>query len=268
MGNQPSASPQTAVDAPQSEQLVLLGEEEQEQFRELLAPIIALYELDRIVRAGTELEALAATLEPEKLELLSRHPFVIRLRAEVNEVQRILADIRDVSRWNLMKDADGVSTFYRNEAGSPVHSLRIQGQVKSSLVNIAALISEADLYPTWLSIVSQAKLLADFSRFKKAVHITANMPWPLSARDMHLYGFGVDMLAEEKIVVVAIRDALPSDPTHEQPVQGNAVRVECKFAGVLLKPIAPGITDMTIISYAISSVAANRRARVCAVVFR
>ncbi len=56
-----------------------------------------------------------------------------------------------------MNESSTVTTYYRNEANSPCHSIKLQGIVNGPLFNIVALANEVDLYGTWIPFLKVAK---------------------------------------------------------------------------------------------------------------
>ena len=62
--------------------------------------------------------------------------------------------------WVLMNESPTVATYYRNEANSPCHSIKMIGVVNSPLFNIVALVNEVDLYRTWIPFLKVAKQIS------------------------------------------------------------------------------------------------------------
>ena len=84
-------------------------------------------------------------------------------------------------------------------------------------------------------------MVKQLSRYRKLVYIKSrNLPWPVSPRDVCLYGFGVDALEELGMVVVGIKsageneqeDQLSGISAVELPkLSGRYVRIDCKMSG-------------------------------------
>lgn len=61
-------------------------------------------------------------------------------------------------------------------------------------------------------------------------------PWPISPRDICLYGYGVDMLEESNSVAILVRSCTPQDPHDHPSIPRGTVRASTKYAGFLLTP--------------------------------
>lgn len=86
-------------------------------------------------------------------------------------------------------------------------------------------------------------MVLQISDFKKIVHLKVNPPtpinWVVSNRELVLYGYGVDLMEENKLLAMA-RSATPADerklreefPSFSIPVPDPArVRMNCHCAG-------------------------------------
>ena len=58
-------------------------------------------------------------------------------------------------------------------------------------------------------------MLKQASRFSQVVHVSVNLPWPFSDRDVVLYGQGIDILEQQSVMILA--SGLKADATNPFP---------------------------------------------------
>jgi hypothetical protein len=70
--------------------------------------------------------------------------------------------------WTKVKESNGVTTYYRHEEGSPMHSIKLEGTkfnstfdqrilwgiIDAPLFNVLAVIYETELYGQWWPLLS------------------------------------------------------------------------------------------------------------------
>jgi len=169
--------------------------------------------------------------------------FLAQFKTEIQELKVLLQDFSSTEGWNLVKEADGVKTFYKHESSTPVHSIRLEGVVESPLFDVTAVVYEADLYKNWWPLVKESRQICQLSKFRKQVYMRADMPWPVWDRDVFLHGYGVDMLEEDTVVVM-----VHSSDTEEVAIPSRHVRMICSFGGFLAKPISATATKVIMLA--------------------
>ena len=83
--------------------------------------------------------------------------------------------------WKVICDEEGKdNVFYRNEneekPGGKM-SFRVEGFVEASLLNIACLIYELDLWPKWFPGMIKARTHATLSKFRLVPVLESWLPW-------------------------------------------------------------------------------------------
>eukprot|EP01118_Nematostelium_gracile_P016977 TRINITY_DN712_c0_g1_i2.p1 TRINITY_DN712_c0_g1~~TRINITY_DN712_c0_g1_i2.p1 ORF type:complete len:215 (+),score=43.38 TRINITY_DN712_c0_g1_i2:250-894(+) len=126
-------------------------------------------------------------------------------------------------------------------------SFHLQGIIENSLFNIMSVVYETDLYPTWWPFVNEVTQLEKISRYRKLLYLKASLPWPLPSRDACLYGYGVDLL-EDDMVIIMVRSAHNDEFSNIPDIPRSFARVECKFGGMLVKPISPTSSKVIMLS--------------------
>lgn len=165
--------------------------------------------------------------------------------SDLAEVQALRDKLNSSDGWILSYDGPETKVWYRPEATSS-HSILIEGTIRAPLINVTALIQEADLYPSLFWYVTNAKQLplCRPSRLRRAVHITAHALWPLYDRDVAIHGFAVDALDDLGCVLVMSRSIRDTDSVAVDvpPPASRVVRVDMNASGFELVPISPDVT--------------------------
>ena len=89
------------------------------------------------------------------------------------------------------------------------------------------------------------KILRKDSKYKFLCKYEFQFPWPISNRDMISYGYGVDMLEEDKSVLVVIKT-----PTNgiSDLLDDNNIHINCNFSGIHIQYISENETKIILIA--------------------
>eukprot|EP01119_Soliformovum_irregulare_P020904 TRINITY_DN6840_c0_g1_i1.p1 TRINITY_DN6840_c0_g1~~TRINITY_DN6840_c0_g1_i1.p1 ORF type:complete len:148 (-),score=38.58 TRINITY_DN6840_c0_g1_i1:69-512(-) len=79
--------------------------------------------------------------------------------------------------------------------------------------------------------------------------LSVGLPWPLWNRDVCLYGYGVDLL-ERDTVIVAVRSVHDNEFPEIPAVPNKHIRAECRVGGILAQPIAYNKTRVILLANA------------------
>jgi len=208
---------------------------------------------DKILLAFKKWEELERKLTDGKkedlLKTLSENPSIQTLKKEASEVNKLMSEFDSNEGWTLVNDKDGVRSYYRHETSSPMHSMKIEGIIPAPLFNVLAIIYEVDLYITWWPLLREVKQVKEISKFRKVVYMRAELPWPMWHRDVLFYGYGVDNLDIDQSAVIMVRSVNEEESkVFPIPVPNHHVRMDCKFGGMLARPISPTETKVTLLS--------------------
>lgn len=217
-----------------------------------LSELRSLYDADKLLSASRLLSSLdtelksssASTPHLQSLEAELSTPFFTRVRRECTEVHRLRTLLHDRSGWTLSYSGAETRVWYRREEGMPSHSILTEGTIRAPLLNVAALIYEADLYEQLFWYVTRAYELPlpAPKRLKRAVHISVYAPWPLYKRDVTGYAYAVDALDEEEPCVLVVTRSLKEGDDVEEPALANkVVRIDMHDSGFELVPVSPGV---------------------------
>ena len=120
--------------------------------------------------------------ETEQMQLLSKD-FVI-LNSFRDEIQGI-ADGTDQT-WVRHKDTPELKIFYKLEDGLTNCTLYMEKVVHAPLINLLALIAEAQLFNQWVPLNRRSEILSKVSNFRQAAEFEFKLPWPLSNRTFQI----------------------------------------------------------------------------------
>ncbi|KAL6047522.1 hypothetical protein QOT17_021566 [Balamuthia mandrillaris] len=240
-------------------------------FDKLMEEAIFFHERDKLLLAYRRMKALKKTLrhhlsqentdptvqqELQQLLKVWQKEHVQRwkqLKKEVAEVKTVLEELLSDESWTLIKESNGVETLYRHEKDTPVHSIKIKGKMRCPILNILAVINEHTLYDRWIPLLAECRLIEQVSLYRKAIYMRGALPWPFAHRDACVFGYGVDMLEDEGMVLAVVRDCKSDDlRTSEVPAATNSsyVRSEVKIAGFVLRPISENESDIIMMANA------------------
>jgi len=147
--------------------------------------------------ASEALKAYAAAVEATWL----RSPVRAQLLDDLAQCRVLLRELSSVEGWTECAKSDTTRTYYRKEEGVAAHSFKVSGIVDCELMDLFAVIYEADLYQEWFPFMKTTTELATLSRFHKLVHATINCPWPLTDRDFVLEAVGVDNTEKGRVLI-------------------------------------------------------------------
>jgi hypothetical protein len=144
--------------------------------------------------------------------------------------------------------------YYKVHDLSSAISCRIDSTLDPSLlVPLLSVFNESDLYATWMPSWRHPKLgvrksakLAEMGRGNQIIHVTADMPFPITNRECVLHGCAVDDIDERASIVIKMR-SLEAGQRHPHPHGGSVtipppergnVRVDLD-AGMLIRACPP-----------------------------
>jgi len=126
---------------------------------------------------------------------------------------------------------------YRNEEGSPIHSVKthtiLEGVDATGFVRICSLFLESDLFPLWApgNIIESSEVLASPSKFRQIIHQKLNFGKfsPVSPRDAIVEGRGYH-LADDNAVLILATTIVESPYCAVPPKSKSRVRIDLQQA--------------------------------------
>ncbi len=209
---------------------------------------LELHSSDKLLQCARALEAASEAGEGDAAVRRRLESDEFRaIRAEVAELRHFTTSLDNDDGWTLSYDGAKTKVWYRKERGNATHTMRISGLIRAPLLNLAALLYEADLYSELLWFIQSSDILAEPSRLRRAAHFRLFAPWPLHPREVTVYGFAVDGLDEDGCVLVYSRSLKDTDGIPVPKVSAKAVRANILFSGYELRPDTPSTTHVRFI---------------------
>ena len=133
------------------------------------------------------------------------------IMSESNHIDQLLSDLRSDDAWHLVKSRGGITVHYRNEDGSPIHSVKTHTIIENvdpiGFVRICSLFLESDLLNLWAphNIIESSDILASPSKFRQILHMKISFGRfsPLSPRDAIIEGRGYHLADDNAVLILS-----------------------------------------------------------------
>eukprot|EP00292_Cryptomonas_paramecium_P013731 CAMPEP_0113670622 /NCGR_PEP_ID=MMETSP0038_2-20120614/5243_1 /TAXON_ID=2898 /ORGANISM="Cryptomonas paramecium" /LENGTH=227 /DNA_ID=CAMNT_0000586667 /DNA_START=1 /DNA_END=681 /DNA_ORIENTATION=+ /assembly_acc=CAM_ASM_000170 len=222
-------------------------------------------EANTILERCLELFAEDKVFQASRLEkeLLSKYPQfhaenadklkrVIEMGAEA---EKIHAEFASVDGWTVVRQAKNehdVGIWFRQEAGSAMHTFRMEGHLDAAPEYLLVLMNEITLYGTWLPFIGGSSELSSPSRCERYFWLKVWSPTPaiIHHRDACIYARAIDGLDEDGCVLVLLRTFADGEDgvAHPKP-EPRTTRVAVKFGACELVPTAQGKTRVRFLAH-------------------
>ena len=220
------------------------GQEEQEaatkgeEGEEMVARCKKLFQEDCLFQA-VRLERDIADKFPNEH---SKHKaFMQQVRDASEEAEGFCKDLQGDDGWNHVYGSkeDDIRVWYKPEADSPIHALRVAATIDAPLEYLLVMVNEITLFPSWLPFISDSELLSKPSKCERVCWWKIKSPLPaiFSHRDSCVYGRAIDGLDEDGCVLLLIRSLEEMEGVTFPEVKPKTVRIDIKYAAVKLIPI-------------------------------
>lgn len=205
--------------------------------------------LDTIKKHEEVLESNSPTrTKLERLRLaIESNPEVLAMQKDVEHVHTVASHLKEKQGWVEVTDKRQIQTAYKEEQASPMHSIKVTGDVAADLFHVLTLINESDLLPTLIPINIQVTKLKQISKFRQLLHIRLKLPWPFDDRDLVIVSRGVDLLKDGHVIIVGY-SVHSWDDVEIPPVASGCTRLDVHLFGSLITPISKEKTSITAFS--------------------
>eukprot|EP01028_Stygiella_incarcerata_P007169 TRINITY_DN2941_c0_g1_i1.p1 TRINITY_DN2941_c0_g1~~TRINITY_DN2941_c0_g1_i1.p1 ORF type:complete len:484 (+),score=169.90 TRINITY_DN2941_c0_g1_i1:148-1599(+) len=160
------------------------------------------------------------------------------------------------AEWQLKRNVKGIETYYRSEDGSPTQSLKVCMTMNADIFTILVCLNELELYDGWIPFLKKGDLLGQLSEARVMCYFCVGLPWPLQARDVQLYGYAVDALDMDRVLIFArshdetddwefSSSAFEATRKPAPELKKNVVRMVMHRAGFIVRPIDEHHTKVT-----------------------
>lgn len=132
--------------------------------------------------------------------------------------------------WELKKDSDGISVWWRATEGTDIKEIKIQLEVEASLNTIVSVMSDVPAYEEWV-YSTEKSVLIESEETDVIYYNIMDFPWPMDDRDLVMRTI-VSQDAETKVITsksTAVPERVPYDE--------DMVRVEMTETEWIITPI-------------------------------
>jgi len=157
--------------------------------------------------------------------------------------------MEDDQGWTVEKNGD-LKVWYKKLPNSHSISVRMEAEIDIPLINMITLIYEVQLWPLWIPFLNKTQEIQAIHRGAKMYYLEANLPFPLSKRDMHVYGTGLNRLYENGTVLVIAKSIDHDNAFFERHnakkiENPKSVNIELSMGGFEIQPLGPGRIKFT-----------------------
>lgn len=149
------------------------------------------------------------SLHSLRLEYVKRKILYDTIKQDAEETRNIV-DIfsNEGTGWEITVPNPLGTIRYKYVKEKKLYTFRLDGVLDVPLDSITGVCMEVDLYNTWIPTVmgfgfKQINILNHVENYRKFAHGIISLPWPISNRDACLTGFGVDLMDQGGMLVVA-----------------------------------------------------------------
>jgi hypothetical protein len=136
------------------------------------------------------LEELDGLLKTEEMVL-----YIDRLKEEVKEIEAFLVEcaVPDSDYEVIKQDSEWRTSMKKDMGSSLTKTFRVEGNLKATVPDICAVMSEVDLFPSWVPRwgpigLQEIKEVVRLTKASAVVYAFLGLPWPLAPRYMNRKG--------------------------------------------------------------------------------
>jgi len=164
------------------------------------------------------------------------------IQSEHSYMTKILGQLKDDEGWTADSIGPNAKFHYKYIPNTEMVSLKLDLNVDVPLQTMLTLINEIDLWSHWAPFMKKTCQVKRIHRSAAVYYLEMGLPYPLSNREVHLYGFGINRLQENGSVLILAE----SVDNNEEFLQrhdvkkvksSGTVNMDIHFAGFELSPI-------------------------------
>lgn len=84
----------------------------------------------------------------------------------------------DMAGWQRFKDKPESKIYYKQEDGLSQLTLYIEEVFEAPMINLFAIMGEAQLFSKWVPMMKQSDMVAEVSHLRKLAYFRISLPWP------------------------------------------------------------------------------------------
>lgn len=155
----------------------------------------------------------------------------------------LLHQLASNDTWELVRESDGLKTYYRAEKEIATHSFKVTGTVKAEAIDVFTLLYDVTQFHRWFPLMRGCTQIHEITRYAKVCQAIVAAVWPWSDRECLLDCGGVDDSSRGR-VLINMRDVEKEHPDYFPPHKDH-VRCAMSHGGFMLKPKSLGETEVS-----------------------
>lgn len=167
--------------------------------------VLQVYGEEKLFKAESMLDSYLSALETdeertevENLELSQQ------IRRDCKKTRAMLDEMDSSTGWTLQKEDSHCRVYYRHDETTPIHSIKMEGEMDCNIFHVLSVVNEIDLYTKWVPQMKRSERCAQIGRARQVGHFEISLPWPVANRESTVYGFGADLLDEKGFIAVHV----------------------------------------------------------------
>lgn len=135
---------------------------------EQIQKILALFYDDEPLKAYKLLQQLQSTHgETEPVKKFSKTEEMTILKQDYEILTNFQEEVKSKRKdWVIFIDKPDYKIWYRYEPGQPICSLYLERVFHAPIINLMAVLAEAQLYKEWVPMTSSSEVLSKVSNFR------------------------------------------------------------------------------------------------------
>ncbi|WP_183906849.1 START domain-containing protein [Rufibacter immobilis] len=87
-------------------------------------------------------------------------------------------------KWDLRKDTDGIAVYTRNLAQAAVKEIKVICELPGTTAQLVNMLKDVERHQNWVYLNRKTQLLQKKNPNRLVYYTEADLPWPLTDRDM------------------------------------------------------------------------------------
>jgi hypothetical protein len=166
------------------------------------------------------------------------------IKAEYGYMKKVVGELNSDEGW--VADSVGSTTkfYFKYIPNTELVSIKLDVEAEVPIQNMLTLINEIDLWSHWVPFMKKTSQVKRIHRTAAVYYLELGLPYPLSNREVHLYGYGVNRLKENGSVLILAesvddnKDFLQKNNVQKLQNSGT-VNMDIHFAGFEITPLGP-----------------------------
>lgn len=103
--------------------------------------------------------------------------------------------------WTRYYDLPEYKIYYRYTPGQPLCGIYLERVIEAPLVNLMAVLAEAQLYKNWVPMTKKSELISKVSHFRQCAEFTYKLPWPFYSRSVFIQACGMQLPDDQACIL-------------------------------------------------------------------